>query len=92
MQTLTDYEKTYISSTSTTQVVSGKCILHAIFIGETAAGTIKIIDGTSGSTANVATLEASIPEGTYEFNCSMAKGIRIITAADSIITVLWSKS
>lgn len=92
MQTLTDYEKTYIATASTVQVATGKSILHAIVVGETAAGTIKIIDGTSGSTVNVAELEASIPEGTYEFDCSMSTGIRIITAANSKITVLWSEA
>lgn len=92
MQTLTDYQPTYISSATTTQVASGKCILHAITIGETAAGTIKIIDGTSGSTVNVAELKASIAEGTYTFDCTMALGIRIITAGATKCTVLWSKA
>lgn len=87
-----DYQYTYSEGSETIQVFTGKGQLHAIVVGETAAGTIGIIDGTSGSTVNVATLEASIPEGTYEFNCSIAEGLRIIAGAGSKFTVMWSKS
>jgi len=80
---------TYIASATTTQVATGPCVLSSITINTTAAGTIKIIDGTSGSTANVATLAASIGEQTLFFNCVMKAGIRIITAGASDITVSW---
>jgi len=86
-----DYKYTYIDSATTTQVFSGRGMLHSIVIGETAAGTIKVIDNTAGSTANIATIKASMPEGTYKFNCSIASGLRIITAAASKITVIWEK-
>lgn len=86
-----DYEKTYISTGTTTQVVTGQCILHYITVNTTAAGTIKVIDNIAGSTANVATLASSVAEGTYIFHCSMSAGIRIITAAASDITVVWSR-
>lgn len=86
-----DYEKTHIATGTTTQVATGGCILHYITVNTTAAGTIKVIDNTAGSTANVATLASSVAEGTYIFHCSMALGIRIITAAASDITVVWSK-
>ena len=55
----------------------------------TAAGTIKIIDGVSGTTTNVGLLKSSIPEGSYEFNVSMQLGIRIVTGAASDITVVY---
>jgi len=80
---------TYISTTTTTQVKTGNGILHAIIIGETAAGAISIIDNTEGSTVNIGTLKASIVEGTYVFNCVFGAGLRIITAASSKLTVLW---
>jgi hypothetical protein len=86
-----DYSKTYIATASTTQIFTGRGMLHAITIGETAAGAISVIDNTAGSTVNVASLKTSIGEGTYRFDCSIANGLRIITAANSKITVAWSQ-
>ena len=88
---LSDYQKTYIASATTTQVVSGKCRLIAIIVNATAAGTIGIIDNTTGTTVNVGQLKASVVEGTYLYNCAMDKGIRIVTAAASDITVVWDR-
>lgn len=79
----------YISTATTTQVKTGAGILHHITIGETAAGAISVIDNTSGSTVNIASLKASIVEGTYFFNCTFAAGLRIITAGASKITVVY---
>ncbi len=86
-----EYEYTYISTATTTQVFSGKGTLHAIILGETAAGAISIIDEITGTTANVGVLKASIVEGVYEFDCSISKGLRIVTAGASKLTVLWCK-
>lgn len=83
------YRYQYISSATTTQVATGPVTLVAIIVGETAAGAIKIIDGTSGSTTNVAELKSSIAEGTYEFEIRLAAGLRIVTAAASKITVVY---
>lgn len=80
---------TYISTATTTQVKTGPGILHAIVLGETSAGAITIIDNTSGSTANIGVLKASIVEGTYAFNCNFSAGLRIITAGASKLTVIW---
>lgn len=87
----TDFQKTYISTATTTQVFSGRGSLHALTIGETAAGAISVIDNTSGSTVNIASLKASITEGTYLFDCSVSKGLRIITAGGSKLTVTWAQ-
>ncbi len=86
-----DYQPTYISTATTTQVFTGRGMLHSITIGETAGGAISVIDNTAGSTVNVASLKASIAEGTYTFNCSIAVGLRIITAGASKITVNWAQ-
>lgn len=85
-------EKTYIASATTTQVATGNCVLHAIVVNSTTAFQIGIIDGTSGTTANVGIMQASIPPGTYEYNCVMKLGIRIVTLGASDITVIWSQS
>lgn len=79
----------YITTGATTQVISQACTLVAIIVNTTAAGSIKVIDGTSGSTANVATLKSSVAEGTYLYNISLGSGLRIITAAASDITVVF---
>lgn len=89
---LTDNRYTYISEAATTQVFTGKGILHAIIIGETSAGAISVIDNISGSTVNIGTLKASIAEGTYKYKCAVSKGLRIITAGASKITVVWSQA
>lgn len=84
-----NYKYTYINTATTTQVEpSAGHTLVAIVVNTTAAGAIGIIDGTSGSTVNVGQLKASIAEGTYLYNASLSKGIRIITAAASDITVI----
>lgn len=82
-----DYDYEYIASAKTTQVKSSAGFLHSITVNSTAAGTIKVIDGTSGSTANIATLKASVGEGTYTYDVEFSTGLRIITAAASDITV-----
>lgn len=87
--TKTIFKQSYISTATTTQVKTGPGILHAIVIGETAAGAISVIDNTTGTTVNLASLKASIAEGTYVFNCSFDTGLRIITAGASKITVLY---
>lgn len=82
-----DNKYEYISTATTTQVKTGSGYLKSITVTETAAGSIKIIDGTSGSTTNLGELKASITEGTYEFDVKFNTGLRIITAGASKITV-----
>jgi len=82
----------YISTGTTTQVLTGPGVLVGIMVNTTAAGTIKVIDGTAGVTANIATLKASIGEGWYGFGANgiaISAGIRIVTAAASDITVVY---
>lgn len=85
-----DYKVAYIDSATTTQVQTGNGRLIRIIVTETAAGTIAVIDNTAGSTANIATLKASIVEGTYEFGVQYTTGLRIITGAASKITVVYA--
>lgn len=90
MQLRDNYKINYISTATTTQVHSGQGQLVCITVGETAAGAISIIDNTSGSTVNIATLKASIAEGTYWFLTNYSAGLRIITAGASKLTVVYS--
>jgi hypothetical protein len=80
----------YISGNATNQVVSGQARLHSLTINKALTGTVKIIDGTSGTTANVATItNSSGPIGTLWYNCTMTKGILIVCSASEDITVVW---
>ena len=79
----------YISTATTTQVFTGACTLVAIVVNTSAAGTIGIIDGVSGTTVNVGQLKSSVAEGTYKYQVTMAQGIRIVTGAASDITIVY---
>lgn len=87
-----DNQYAYIATATTTQVHTGPGKLQKIVVGETAAGSIKIIDSTTGTTTNLGELKASIAEGSYEFNVAFAAGLRIVTAAASKITVVYTTS
>jgi hypothetical protein len=90
MQLRDNYKYEYISTATTTQVASGQGQLVRIIVGTTAAGAITVVDATSGSTPVIATLKSSIAEGTYEFGINFFAGLRVITAAGSLITVVYS--
>lgn len=81
---------TYISASTTEQIVTGPCVLERIVIGETAAGAISVYDATSGTSNERAQLKSSITEGVYEFNMHLKNGCRVAVAADSKITVVVS--
>lgn len=79
------YNKKYISTAETTSVSTGKCILHSIVIGETAAGAITIKDGDT----TIGVLKASIAEGVYDFDMVINESLSVVTAAASKIVVTW---
>lgn len=92
MALIQEFNYTNISTNTTANVFSGKGFLHSIVINTTAAGTIKIIDGVSGdTTANVGTLASSVLAGTFLYDVAISKGLIIITAAASDVTVCWSQ-
>jgi hypothetical protein len=86
-----EYQYTNTTGAATTQVFTGRGTLQAITINTTSGGSIKLIDNTSGTTANIGTLVLSAPVGTYWYNCSVSKGLRIVTAGASDITISWSQ-
>lgn len=94
--TKTSYEYEYISTGTTTEVVTqvatGQGVLHSIVIGETAAAPIVVVDGTSGTTANLATLKSLIAEGDYIFDANFKTGLRIVTTGASKFTVVYTKN
>jgi len=79
-----------IATQTTTTVKSGSGHLHSIVLGATAAGAITVYDNTAGSGTVIATLKASIVEGTYLFDCQFSTGLTIVTAAASDLTVTYA--
>lgn len=90
MQLRDNYKYTYITTATTTQVLTGQGTLVRIIVNTTAAGTIGIIDGIAGTTVNVGQMKASIPENSYEYGIQVVSGVRIVTGAASDITVVTS--
>jgi hypothetical protein len=81
-----------ITTQTTTQVFTGACTLVSIVVNTSAAGTIKLIDGTSGVTANIGTItcgNAELGVTNYDYNISLANGIRIVTSVAMDITVVY---
>lgn len=81
------FSYTNIATATTTVVKSGAGILRSITVNNTAAGAITVYDNTAGSGTKIATLKASVVEGTYEYNVSFSTGLTIVTAGASDITV-----
>lgn len=86
-----EYNYTNITGTTTTQVATGRGVLHNITVNTAAAGSIKLIDGTSGTTANIGILKSAVAEGTYSYDVVFSAGLRIVTAANTDITVSYSQ-
>lgn len=74
---------TYISTATTTAIGTGPQVLGSIILGETAAGSITVYNGADV----IAVLKASIAEGEYRFNVACPKGLSVVTAGASKLTV-----
>ena len=87
-----DYKFAYIASATTTQVVSGPCRLIRVVVNDPADGTINIIDGTSGSTTNVALIAVTDALGAtwFDYGIKLTTGLRIITTGAQNITVVYT--
>ena len=82
-------EYVYISTNTTTVVSPKSCVLSRIVLGETAAGSITVLDDAN----TVAVLKASIAEGTYNFGDLVIKGVlSVVTAGASKLTVVYRPS
>lgn len=90
MGRLNRFLRTYIATATTTTVKSGAGTLHAVIVGETAAGAITIYDNTAASGTIIGVLKASIAEGDYLFDADFSVGLTIVTAAASKLTVTYN--
>ena len=83
------YSNNYIATATTTTVKSGAGRLHAITIGETAAGAITVYDNTAGSGTILIVFKASIAEQTFILDIEFATGLTIVTAGASKLSVAY---
>lgn len=82
-----EYQKTYITTTASTTILTGRGNLGGVCVNTTATGTITLIDGTSP----FAVLQASILPGVYLQGVIISKSLIISTAGSPDITILWTK-
>lgn len=78
--------KSLIVDNTATQVLTGACKEVILQVNAALTGTIKVIDGTSGTTANVATITNPGVGDTYIYR-DFASGVRIIASGACNITV-----
>lgn len=89
-----DYFYTYMGTAATNQVFSGPCRLIRIVVNTAVDGSINVIDGTSGSTTNVALIAtvAADSQAPYYYGIKLNTGLRVIMTGNSDITIVWTKS
>ncbi len=76
----------YITDDTATQVETGRVQRAIIQVNKALTGNIKVIDGTSGSTANVATITDPTVGSRYEY-WHFDQGVRVIASTTCDITV-----
>jgi hypothetical protein len=78
--------KSYITTATTTQVATGNVKEAVVTVNAALTGTITVIDGTAGSTANVAIITNPGVGGQFIYRDFQA-GVRIVTSAVCDVTV-----
>lgn len=76
----------YITDDTATNVMTGGVRKAIITVNAALTGSIKVIDGTSGTTANVATITNPTVGSSYEY-WDLTDGLRIIASGACDITV-----
>lgn len=74
------YDYKNITTATTTVVKKIPGTLHSIVVNKTVASTITVYDGITSSGTAIATLKASIVEGTYLYDVDFKRGLTIVTA------------
>lgn len=76
----------YITTGTTVQVYTGLVKKCRIQVNTALTGTITVIDGTSGTTANVAVITNPTVGSSYEY-WGFQNGVRIVTSTTCDVTV-----
>ena len=82
----------YITTATTTNVKTGAGLLHKIVVNKPISGsTIKLIDNTSGTTANIGTITNTSDVKPYEliYDCRVSLGLIVVTSGADDITVIY---
>lgn len=78
--------RSYITDTTATNVQTGRVSKALIQVNAALTGNIKVIDGTTGTTADVATITNPTVGSRYEY-WNFQDGVRVIASTDCDITV-----
>ena len=81
----------YIVDGTATQVLTGSCPTVVVQVNAALTGSIKVIDNTTGSTANVATITNPTVGSMYIYH-DLLTGVRIIASGACDISVSASAS
>lgn len=81
----------YISTATTTLVLTGRGVIVGLCLTETAAGTITVYDNISATGTVLGVLKASIAEGNYLHGVPFSTGCTVVTAGASKLTVIVSR-
>lgn len=76
----------YITTGTTVQVTTGNARKVIVMVNAALTGSIKVIDGTTGSTANVATITNPTVGSYYEY-WDFQTGVRIVTSTTCDVTI-----
>lgn len=78
--------KSYITTATTTQVSDSPATKVIVQVNAALTGTITVIDGNSGTTANVAVITNPTVGLKFEY-WNFTTGVRIVTSASCDVTV-----
>ncbi len=85
-----EYKPTHLSTGTTSQVFTGKGIIHALSINAATAVAFGIYDGLASTSVAIAVFKASAGEGTYLLDATVANGLYVTYGAGGDFTVLWT--
>lgn len=77
---------TYITTGATTQIKTGRVYKLKIQVNAALTGTITVIDGTTGTTGNVAIITNPTVGSSYEY-WDLQNGARVVTSTTCDVTV-----
>lgn len=92
MQLRDNYKYTHITTQATIVVENAPCVLIAVIVNTTAAGTVTIVDSATTTTPVIGILKTSVAEGTYEYLVRCLNGLSIINGSTSDLTVVTSQA
>ncbi len=83
------YNKTYISTATTTTIKTGQGVLHTVVVNGGTAGTVIIYDNTSGAGTVIASFDSTNALATYTFDVQFTTGLTIVTGGATKVSVSW---